>query len=480
MLLLLSSSSSPTGSAVPASWRELKVAHVSGHEGTTPQELVWIALVPPVLGTALYVLAAHIAAAASTTPSDAPVATPSQASQRWPSRLLLLLLLLEVAFYFVPMILCQSVFLYPYGVGYLTLMATAISFLLVKARRTRSATASATKRHARDGSDAEKHEIASEVGWVAAMTLYRASLMVLTLIAILAVDFRAFPRRFAKTETAGHSLMDLGAASFVASAGFVSSRARRRRRKGDDEDDDGLAATPPARSRTKWRTRFLPVLFMGGLRLVTHRSIDYPEHYTEYGVHWNFMFTLAALFLILQGGPFAHGQPRVVLPVAIVALYQLALDAGLQQWVESAPRTWVGSHPVLGNLLAANREGLLGCIGYACLFLVCEWVASRHIWNPSSTSSRNSLWNVRLLSVSLMILSLSLEQWGVVTVSRRSTNAWFLLWVLALNLVVLVGIHGAWEWSRQQLETSAEELRRLPQILSAMNRHGFVVFVVAN
>jgi hypothetical protein len=42
-----------------------------------------------------------------------------------------------------------------------------------------------------------------------ALTLFRASLVLITCIAILAVDFQAFPRRFGKAETFGTGAMGL-------------------------------------------------------------------------------------------------------------------------------------------------------------------------------------------------------------------------------------------------------------------------------
>ena len=47
------------------------------------------------------------------------------------------------------------------------------------------------------------------------LTHYRASMLLVTALCILGVDFQAFPRRFAKTEELGFGLMDIGVGSFV-------------------------------------------------------------------------------------------------------------------------------------------------------------------------------------------------------------------------------------------------------------------------
>ena len=112
------------------------------------------------------------------------------------------------------------------------------------------------------------------------VTHSRASLMILTCVAILAVDFHIFPRRFVKTETFGTGLMDVGVGAFVASGGTVGPLARR--------GASGAATTDSAPGVTQTLVKCIPIFVLGFLRLFSTSAVDYQKHVSEYGVHWNF------------------------------------------------------------------------------------------------------------------------------------------------------------------------------------------------
>lgn len=109
------------------------------------------------------------------------------------------------------------------------------------------------------------------------VAVFRATMMLTTCVCILAVDFKVFPRRFAKVETYGTGVMDIGVGAFVFANGLVSPAAKAR---------NGLFGVVRSVG---------PLLVLGAGRLVSIKASGYPEHVTEYGVHWNFFLTLAAV-----------------------------------------------------------------------------------------------------------------------------------------------------------------------------------------
>lgn len=111
----------------------------------------------------------------------------------------------------------------------------------------------------------------------ACISCFRGLMLACTSLCILAVDFPVFPRRFAKAETYGTGLMDVGVGAFALSLGLVSREAR------------GLQS----RLQHALRSTVSPLLLLGALRTLAVKATGYQEHVTEYGVHWNFFLTLA-------------------------------------------------------------------------------------------------------------------------------------------------------------------------------------------
>ena len=173
------------------------------------------------------------------------------------------------------------------------------------------------------------------------LTVYRGGMMLATCVSILAVDFAVYPRRFAKTEEYGFSLMDVGVGSFV----FSSGLAARRPLSGRDSvwqimRDSGI------------------VLLLGVGRFVLTELTAYPQHVSEYGTHWNFFLTMGLISMGVRLFD-ATSWPHVGWAgLGLLTLHQLptCLFPSLLEWLLNAPRdSWI-SH---------NREGLLGLPGFA-------------------------------------------------------------------------------------------------------------------
>lgn len=379
-----------------ATLKQQKEAFVTGHDGTTPWEILFVCMAAPV-GVLTF----------QTMPKSAP---------KWQK------VAMEAFCLLFPMAVCQTTLLYPWGIAVLCIETLVVIVWRIGRK------------------DKPVIDERSSTDFVSA---YRSTVMYLTFVAILAVDFHVFPRRFAKTETQGYGLMDLGAGCFVVAAGLVSPRAR--------------GKAPPAFASSL--KRIMPLLGLGLFRLLTTKGLEYQEHVSEYGVHWNFFFTLAVV------GPLAAVYPQGwFAPCLLIGLYQYFLsNYNLQEFVEQAPRKCWEDDPFPCNLIVANREGMLGVVGYLAIFLLSEHLAAICIWTKKGLDRGKWLYGAAALLWGILAV---LTQLLNIPVSRRSTNASFCVWTMAHNVLILAAL-----WTVTEA---------VPPIFLAVNRHGLLVFVLAN
>ena len=151
-----------------------------------------------------------------------------------------------------------------------------------------------------NGSSAGSRTIGTTLLTKSFVTVYRAQAMLMTCICILAVDFPAFPREQGKTETYGTSLMDLGVGSFVFSLGLVSALPLLKPlvRTAVDPKAVGEPRTRLSRRIATAAKRSIGIFALGLVRLAMVKGTAYPEQVAEYGVHWNFFFTLSLLPIV--------------------------------------------------------------------------------------------------------------------------------------------------------------------------------------
>ncbi|KAL6708810.1 Glucosaminyl phosphatidylinositol (GlcN-PI) nositol acylation protein [Coniothyrium glycines] len=316
------------------------------------------------------------------------------------------------------------------------------------------------------------------------ITNYRGAMMIITCIAILAVDFRVFPRRFAKVENWGTSLMDMGVGSFVFTAGVVSVRSSLKEKTGKQPSLSQRLAASFRHS--------IPLLVLGAIRLISVKGLDYAEHVTEYGVHWNFFFTLGFLppFAALFQSLFDLVPSYAVLSFVLAAIYEIALDwTSLGSYVLVAPRH---------NLFSMNREGIFSFVGYLAIFLAGQSLGSsalprQHL--PSKDASlivrirQSTLGKLAITSlVWTLLFYFSISYYGLrLSVSRRLANLPYFLWVSSFNsyqIAICCAIETVLFPALYKAPSKAEEVQRTRDatsaVLYAYNRNGLAVFLLAN
>ncbi|KAL9551426.1 hypothetical protein MBANPS3_004270 [Mucor bainieri] len=362
----------------------------------------------------------------------------------------------EFLIYVLPVLSCLTI-ASDYA-AYVTIgMATVAFFFFLSSKPAAAAAADTTDKETKE----TEHK--------SYLTVYRAGTMILTCIAILAVDFQFFPRRFAKVETFGTSLMDVGVGSFVFSSGVVASRAY---------------VHPPANrsfvsSLVKSIRSAFPILVLGFARFFLTKSVNYQEHNSEYGLHWNFFFTLGFLPPFVTILSFLRRFASFsVLATAIAVGYQVALCQGLQDWLLNAPRV---------DMISANKEGICSFAGYLSIFMFGLACGSMVFQEDLSATRISKLFGItqqtQIQQLAVHLFAFSAVMWsgfGVwirvfpeFYVSRRMANLPYIFWVIAFNLTLL---------SCLVLVESKSQIRgsRGPPMLDAVNINGLFTFLLAN
>lgn len=277
------------------------------------------------------------------------------------------------------------------------------------------------------------------------LTLSRAIINLLTAVCILAVDFKCFPRQLAKTETFGFGLMDTGVGLYVYGNGIVAPELFKN-------------AADIRLSRKKIKSTLmasLPLIVLGVTRFFVINELDYQQHVSEYGVHWNFFLTLAITKVL---GTIIIGiLPRIehtkYAAIVLVTLHELSLQLGLSSYVIDANNTIKRD-----NFLNANREGLFSILGYVAIYLASVYVAhvikcdsddarpteeaATTATNPTEKDGKlNKSINARqLLKKSFQLALIALVLWKIVYtlkrmfgVSRRLANMGYVIWIMSIG-----------------------------------------------
>ncbi|KAH9015069.1 GWT1-domain-containing protein [Lactarius hengduanensis] len=330
---------------------------------------------------------------------------------------------------------------------------------------------------------------------LSALSTYRAHMMLVTILAILAVDFPVFPRALAKCETYGVSLMDMGVGAFVFSQGIVSAIPLVKA--------PAHARAPLTSEIASVVVKCAPVLALGLVRVVLVKGTQYPEHVTEYGVHWNFFLTLALVpVLRVFLHPLFTTVPISLLGLLVALAHQLSLSAGLASYVLDAPRQ---------SLISANKEGLVSLTGYLAIHLLGLSTGTLVIpYSPSyfrrrqaaARKRRNSDAPARRVSMSMPhrendktateLFSYAVVYWtlfgisrylhiGGPDASRRLVNLPYIMWVAAYNTTFLLCYMLLdLAFFPTPLAKSTYSPVSAPPLLEAINQNSLAVFLLAN
>lgn len=305
------------------------------------------------------------------------------------------------------------------------------------------------------------------------MSSTRALINLMTAVCILAVDFRIYPRQLAKTETFGFGLMDVGVGLYVFSNGIVY-KVDQERKLDLHRIKDVLVGS-------------FPLCVLGAARFFVTQEIDYQQHVSEYGVHWNFFVTLAIvkIFGTLIMDLVKDPEIAKFIAISVLCCHEMMLHLGVSRYVlnEEIGRS---------NFLDANREGVASVAGYVALYLASTYVGS--VMRPSVEIQPVKKFLRQTIKLSIIagvcwkMIYVCEDMFGV---SRRLANMGYVFWILSIGAtmsVLFMLLEVFVYYVRFEEPKTPDQIMKgddfcipySPLILNAINENGLAFFLGAN
>ncbi|KAF8565909.1 hypothetical protein P879_10867 [Paragonimus westermani] len=300
---------------------------------------------------------------------------------------------------------------------------------------------------------------------------------------ILSIDFPICPRRFAKTHSYGFSLMDTGTGFAVALSALAGTRAM-------------LDSRKPTNMGLMMYRSVLPLFGLGAIRTCAVCLLRYHQSPTEYGLHWNFFFTIAFVrffSIIMTTNPFSkqwlntgrHLKRASFLVCA--ALISLACSAYVDHKVGLNmifDRCWPSLESRSRSLFLANVEGLSSFPGYltiyflssACLVIIQLLTNNAGAYGPGYCLLRVTSFGVLVAFTFGVYLHLS----GWRTISRRFASPSYIAFIMFISTIaglLIVFIHYVQSYFAHRLH-----IRTYPSsaLVHSLSRNAVAYFILSN
>jgi len=239
---------------------------------------------------------------------------------------------------------------------------------------------------------------------------------------------------------------------------------------------------------------------------LTVKSLEYQEKVEEYGVYWNFFFTMAVIKvfseMFLRKSNVAleslraklWRSPTFLVPVLLPIFYEILLNLEfdfeyfigpgekstkmtLKHAIMDLPHQTEQKINFLANFFLQNREGIFSSLGYFSIYCYGNLLSNLYFRGQKSDTREtgpNLKYKFLNLSLFMTFLVLPISVKFIDSGSRRLGNLTFVVWMYGINAMFLY---------LSLLVTTSFKVKKLyqfPKLLYFFGKFQFSAFLVAN